>query len=228
MKKILLIEDDIFLGQTLLDFFASNDLSVSWAKDGNSGLKLYKTLHPDLILLDVALPDIDGFEVITEIQQTDTSTPVIFMTGTEFSCEQQIKGFQLGAINYLKKPVVPQVVLAQINQLLFPPQIKRYTFNNLNISIDNQVVTIDKNEIVLKEKEAKLLTLLLENKNRVLSRKDILTAIWKDNQHYLNNALDSNLSSLRKALQPFPRIKIVSIYGGGIKLGALSYPKHAF
>jgi len=218
-KKILLIEDDVFLGQTLQDFFTCNDLSVTWAKDGNSGLRLYKTFHPDLILLDVALPDIDGFEVMTAIQKTDTSTPIILMTGTEFSCEQQIRGYQLGAVNYLKKPVIPQIVLAQINKLIFPPQVKRYAFNNMNISIDNQVVTIDNQEIVLKVKEAKLLTILLENKDCVLSREDILMAIWKDDNYALNNNLDSNLSGLRKSLQPFPGLKILTIYGGGIKLG---------
>jgi len=218
MKKILLIEDDIQLGRTLKDFFECNGLSVFWAKDGETGLKLYNQHHPKLILLDVALPMMDGFEVIEEIHKTDTHTPVILMTGSEFQTKHQIKGYQLGAVNYLKKPVIPQVVLAQINNLITPASIKRYKVADTHIIIDNQSLTINNVELQLREKEAQLLTLLLDRQNTVVSREEVLLSVWGDNSHYLNNALDSYVSHLRKTLAAFPEINIESIYGCGYKL----------
>lgn len=218
MKKILLIEDDIQLGSTLKDFFECNGLTVWWAIDGETGLKLYNQHHPKLILLDVVLPGMDGFEFIEEIHKTDTQTPVILMTGSELETKHQIKGYQLGAVNYLKKPVIPQVVLAQINNLIAPASIKRYKVADIHIIIDNQSLTIDNVALQLREKEAQLLILLLDRQNTVVSRDEVLLSVWGDNSHYLNNALDSSVSHLRKALAAFPEINIESIYGCGYKL----------
>ena len=218
MKKILLIEDDIQLGGTLKDFFECNGLTVLWATDGETGLKLYHQHPPKLILLDIVLPGMDGFEVIEEIHKTDTHTPVILMTGSELEIKHQIRGYQLGAVNYLKKPVIPQVVLAQINNLITPTSIKRYKISEINIFIDNQSLSINNRELLLRDKEIRLLTLLLDRQNTVVPREEILMSIWGDDAHFLNNALDSSVSHLRKALAPFAEINIESIYGCGYKL----------
>ena len=217
-NKILLVEDDRALGETLKDFFEANGLSVAWAQDGNAALKLFNSFNPKLILLDVILPGKDGFDVITEIHKTNTTVPIIFMTGTQFDAPDQIKGYKLGAVNYLRKPVLPQVVLAQINNLLSNVSTRRFKLGNWEITIDNQLVTINGTQITLREKESKLLILLLKNRHKVISRDDILQSIWSDNSYQLNNILDSTISHLKKSLTAFPFIKIVAVYGNGYKL----------
>ncbi|ADQ79719.1 two component transcriptional regulator, winged helix family [Paludibacter propionicigenes WB4] len=216
--KILLVEDDFILGETLKDFFESNGLSVAWAQDGNMAIKYFNNIKPELILLDVILPEKDGFEVIAEIRKSNTIVPIIFMTGTQFEAPYQIKGYKLGAVNYLRKPIVPQVVLAQINSILSPITARRYKFENLHIIIDNQLLVINNTEIIVREKESKLFVLLLNNQHKVLSRNDILLAIWGDNSYNLNNVLDSTISHLKKSLTAFPALQIVSVYGNGYKL----------
>ena len=217
-NRILIVEDDDVLGETLKDFFEANELSVAWAQDGNAGLKLFKSFNPQLILLDVILPGKDGFDVITEIRTTNTTIPIILMTGTQFDAPDQIKGYNLGAVNYLRKPVLPQVVLAQINQLLSRISTRRFKLGDLEITIDNQLLTINDTQVILRDKESKLLLLLLNNPHKVISREDILESIWSDNSYHLNNILDSTISHLKKNLIDFPTIKIASVYGSGYKL----------
>ena len=217
MNKILIIEDDLILGEALKDYFEANGLVVAWAQDGNSGLQLFGKFHPQLILADVILPDKNGFEVVTEIRKTNTVIPIIFMTGTQFEAPDQVKGYKLGAVNYLSKPIIPQAVLAQINNLL-NNNAQRFTFDNFNILINHQSIVINDTEIVLRDKEEKLLLLLLKNNQKVISRNDILLSIWNDNSHHLNNILDSTVSQLKKKLIAFPTLKIKSVYGIGYKV----------
>ena len=217
-NRILIVEDDDLLGETLKDFFEANELSVAWAQDGNAGLKLFKSFNPQLILLDVILPGKDGFDVITEIRTTNTTIPIILMTGTQFDAPDQIKGYNLGAVNYLRKPVLPQVVLAQINNLLNNISTRRFKLGNLEITIDDQLVIVNDTEIILRDKESKLLLLLLNNQHKVFSREDILQSIWSDNSYRLNNILDSTISHLKKSLIVIPSLKIVNVYGNGYKL----------
>lgn len=217
-NEILIVEDDLLLGDTLKDFFECNGLSVHWTKDGEAGLKYYTENHPDLILLDVILPGINGLEVIAEIRKTNTIIPIILMTGTEFDEKSQIKGYQLGAVNYLKKPILPQVILAQILNLIQPTTVNKYSFKNLEISINNQLLSINNVEIQLREKEEQLLVFFLNNCNRIQSRNDILFCLWKENLPNRNNQLDSLISRLKKTLKPFHEISIKKIYGMGYGL----------
>ncbi len=214
-NDILLVEDDLMLGEVLTEYLQCNNLLVSWSKDGASALKLFKELKSKLIILDVMLPDMNGLDLIVELRKSNPAVPVIFMTGTEFSVESQVKAYKSGAINYLKKPIVPEVLLAQINQLIQTNGLKIYQFGKTNLSIDKQLLTINDKIIKLREKEAQLLIFLLENKNRLVSRNEILQYLWYDNHPKRNSQLDSLISRLKKELAQIPSIKIEVIYGVG-------------
>jgi len=214
-NDILLVEDDLMLGEVLTEYLQCNNLLVSWSKDGASALKLFKELKSKLIILDVMLPDMNGLDLIVELRKSNPAVPVIFMTGTEFSVESQVKAYKSGAINYLKKPIVPEVLLAQINQLIQSNGLKIYQFGKTNLSIDKQLLTINDKIIKLREKEAQLLIFLLENKNRLVSRNEILQYLWYDNHPKRNSQLDSLISRLKKELAQIPSIKIEVIYGVG-------------
>lgn len=215
---ILLVEDDIQLGQTLKDFFAYNGLSVLWAKDGNRAIELFNETPPALILLDVVVPHKSGLEIAAEIRETNTKVPIIFMTGTALDTIDHIKGYNLNAVNYLAKPIVPQIVLAQIKSLLQPVAVMRYSLHNLIIEIDNQLLTINNEKFELRDKEIEVFTFLLNNINTVVKRKEILTTVWKHTSGQLNNSLDSAISHIKKVLKPFPTIQIRTVYGIGYRL----------
>ena len=215
---ILLVEDDIQLGQTLNDFFEYNGLSVIWAKDGNRAIEMFNETPPSIILLDVVVPHKDGLEIAAEIRESNTKVPIIFMTGTALSEKDHIDGYNLHAVNYLEKPIVPQIVLAQIRSLLQPVAVKRYSLPNIIIEIDNQMLTINNEEFELRDKAIEVFTFLLNNMNTVVKRKEIQTAVWKHTSRQLNNSLDSAISHIKKVLKPFPTMQIRTVYGIGYRL----------
>lgn len=215
---ILLVEDDELLGQTLKDFFEYNDFSVLWAQDGNKAIEMFEESSPAIILLDVVVPHKNGLEIAAEIRKSNRIVPIIFMTGTALSEKDHIDGYNLHAVNYLEKPVVPQIVLAQIKSILQPVSINKFSLTNHTIQIDNQLLTIDNKQFELRDKEIEVLALLLVNVNRVVKRKEIMSAVWKHNPPRLNNLLDTAISNIKKVLKQFPDLQIRTIYGSGYRL----------
>lgn len=215
-NKILIIEDDEGLALTLKDFFEENALQVWHASSGEEGLTLYAKEKPDLIVLDVVLPHKSGFDVIAEIHDKDTNLPIIMMTGTEFDAHSQVKGFMQGAINYVQKPILPQVLLAQIKSILAVPQdLTQYQIGGITIRIHAQYAEFNTKSHKLREKDIQLLNLLLERKNQVVYRPSILKQIWGDDHPDNNNLLDGAMSRVRKLLKEYPSIWIDTLYGGG-------------
>ena len=214
---ILLIEDDLSLANVLKDFFTDNDLIVYHTADGNKTFPLYKECNPNLIILDVILPNKSGFEIIKEIKKENLTLPIILMTGTELDVDSEVKGYELGAINYVKKPVVPQVLLAQIKNLLsIPVNLRTYKIKGREILIHNQTLKIDKDETIkMRDKDIHVLSVLLDNESLVVTREDILLLVWNNTDQRLNNALDSAVLRLRKILKDYKDIVIETVYGVG-------------
>ncbi|HLT87003.1 MAG TPA: response regulator transcription factor [Sphingobacterium sp.] len=218
-NKVLIIEDDKGLALALKDFFEENALRVWHAASGEEGLTLYYKEKPDLIVLDVMLPHKSGFDVIAEIHDKDINLPVIMMTGTEFDVNSQVKGFTHGAINYVQKPILPQVLLAQIKSTLAIPQdLVQYQIGGITIRIHAQYAEFNTKQHKLREKDIKLLNLLLQRKNQVVHRSSILKQIWRDDHPDNNDLLNSTMSRIRKLLKQYPSLQINTVYGGGYRL----------
>ena len=218
-NKILLIEDDRALAETLKDFFEEDILTVYHALSGEEGLALYRERSPDLIVLDVMLPGMSGFEVIAAIRDTDRHIPIIMMTGTELDTPSQVRGYEQGALNYLPKPVLPPVLLAQIKHTLaLLPAIAHYKIADLDIYTDVQHVDINGQIHPLREKDCQVFRLLLEHKEQTMQRNLILKQIWGDDAPSKNNLLDSSISRLRSFLEAYPKLQIATVYGGGYRL----------
>ena len=217
---ILLVEDDQEYGKTLKDFFVSNSLSVIWSKDGEDAIKQFKESRPRLVVLDVALPYKDGFEVALEIRKLNSVVPLLFMIGTVLDTKNKIRAYrELRAINYLEKPVLPAVALAQIQSLLYPAGQQKFTGKDLNITIQGQQLIINSKEFQIREKEAQVFSLLLMNANLQVPRQHIIAKYWQNGKlAEANNALDSAISRIRKILKDFSGIKIKTTYGGGYRL----------
>lgn len=218
-NKILIIEDDKKLAITLKDFFEENALRVWHTISGEEGLALYYKENPDLIILDVVLPDKSGFDVIAEIRDKDITTPIIMMTGTEFDEDNQIRGYDRGADNYMQKPVYPQVLLAQIKNILsLPDDLLQYKIGGMKIRLHAQYIEFDGKSHQLREKDFKVLNLLFQHKNQVVDRPVILKQIWKDDRAVNSSQLDATMSRIRGIINQYPAIGIKTIYGAGYML----------
>ena len=218
-NKILLVEDDSGLALTLKTFFEDNGLWVFHTGNGGEAFALYQKERPDLVLLDIVLPDKDGFEILDEIKNVDRAIPIILMTGTEFSDECQIRGYDLGALNYLLKPVTPQIVLSLIRNLLsLPKNLRKYRVGNYVFQLHSQNVEINNVSLNLREKDAVLLGLLLDHVNQIVPRNTILQQVWLDSNPEKNNILDGAVSRLRGLFKPYPDIQIETVYGNGYVL----------
>ncbi|MDR1116132.1 MAG: response regulator transcription factor [Tannerella sp.] len=213
--RILIVEDDAVLALVLKDFFEGNNYKVTCVISGEEAVREYKRTHFSVVLLDVMLPGINGFEVMKEIRAVNNSIPVIMMTGTECEEGSQVKGYDLGAVNYVQKPVSPHVLLAQIKGLLNPPEMEKYNPGNYNITICNQEVRINDTTYIFHDRDARVLSVLLRKQNETVSRHDLLCSVWKGDFSRLNNHLDTSISRIRKVLKDYPGIKIKRVYGKG-------------
>ena len=140
------------------------------------------------------------------------------MTGTALDVEDYIRAYEMHAVNYIEKPVVPQIALAQIKSLLQPPSVKIYQLHNHFIKFDNQLLTIDNKEFQLRQKDSLVFALLLDSANTVVTRNHILRAVWNNNSPQLNNVLDSSISHIKKIVRVFPWLQLKTVYGSGYRL----------
>jgi len=216
---ILVVEDDIQFGEAVKDYFEDHGLSVMWAKNGETAIHFFQNTNPRLILLDVQLPDISGFDVANEILKINNTVPLIFMTGTALAVEDFSNAYlNLYAKNYLEKPVKLPVALAQVQSILYPPSVKIYSRHNINIRIEGQNIAINKQEFTLRDKEIQVLLVLLDNLNHTVDRKDFLLKIWNDDELHLDSTLNTCISRIKKILKNFPTLKLKTYYGKGYKL----------
>jgi len=216
---LLLAEDESVLSSVLSDFFVINGLNVVQAMDGEEALQLYAKVFPDIVLMDIDMPKKNGFEVIEEIRSSDYTTPIILMTGSRMDDTSIIRGYELGAINFQKKPVSPPVILSIILSKLHSNIIvKNLKIGDNLFVLKNQCITLDGLTINLREREALVLQTLMDNVNVSVPRKKLLEIIWGNDLLSNNNMLDGITHSLRKALHIIPELEIHTIYGRGLML----------
>lgn len=218
-KKILLVDDDKTLRTILEDFFKKNGFSVTPASDGALAVSLYNKEMPDLVLLDLDLPIMNGFQVVEAIRQEDCITPIILMTGSWFDEAFKIRGYELGAIQFLEKPVSPTVLLAQIRSLLNPPQKENIIYcEKHKFKLCNQTLMVNDQKILFREREALILSTLFEHPSIMVGRKKLQTLIWGNDDARNNKTLDNLIYQVKKKLEIFPELVIKSCYSKGYVL----------
>jgi len=223
--KILLAEDDQNLGKLLKEYLEHKDYILTWAKNGKEGMDIFKKESFDLCLLDVMMPIKDGFALAKEIRAHNQTIPIVFLTAKSMK-DDAIEGFTAGADDYITKPFSMEELLlrlaailrrtnAQINPVeeLAIVEIGAYTFN-----FPQQTLTYNHKEQNLTTKEADLLHLLCQHKNKVLDRNFALNKIWKDDNYFNSRSMDVFVTRLRKYLKEDPKVEIINIHGKGFKL----------
>lgn len=221
MLKILLAEDDLNLGILLVDYLETENFEVKLCKDGFKALKAFQRQSYDLCLLDIMMPELDGFSLAKEIRKKNTEIPIIFITAKSLKADK-IKGYRLGADDYITKPFDEEELLWKIKALVrrIPTQtpqqkssivsIGQYHFNPHNQSLSIQGKTRR-----ITEKESHILNYLCAHKNNLIKREDMLVALWGENDYFLGRSLDVFITKIRKYLKEDPSLNIENVFGVG-------------
>ncbi|OCS93033.1 response regulator transcription factor [Caryophanon latum] len=228
-KNILVVEDELSIATLLKYNLEQAGYNVDIAHDGQTGLDMALSLKPDLLLLDVMLPKLDGMDVCKEIRMHKMNTPIIMLTARDDEFDK-VLGLELGADDYMTKPFSPREVIARVKAVLrrFSPQVvaaqqesaeKIFEFNGLRVYPDRFEVLLNDESLEFTPKEFELLVYLIENKNRVLTRDQLLSAVWNYDFAGDTRIVDVHISHLRDKIEENSRkpIFIKTIRGLGYK-----------
>lgn len=224
-KKIILVEDDVTLGYLLSEYLMMNGFDLIWTKNGVDCLKTLKQNDYDLAILDIMLPDIDGFSLARNIRNMYPELPFIFLTARSLKVDV-LKGFSVGAVDYLKKPIDEEELVVRIKTLLSrleKPKEKETTNKTYKIGIYefntlNQELIYSEESLKLTNRESQLLLHLVIHKNMLCTHKDILTHIWGKNDYFNKKSLNVFITHLRKYLSKDQRIKLENVHNRGFIL----------
>lgn len=220
-KKILYIEDDETLAFLTVDSL-ENQYEVAHFSNGQKGFEAFCNTSFDLCVLDVMLPDMDGFEIATKIRQRNQEVPIIFLSAKTMK-EDRIKGLKIGADDYLVKPYSMEELMLKMEVFLQRSQktlIKQdlYHFGSYEFDPNNYFVKHQDIQTNLTEREASLLKLFLDHKNTVLKRERILMELWGTDDYFVGRSLDVFISRLRKIFKDDNSVRIENIPRIGFKM----------
>lgn len=224
--KILLCEDDTNLGMVLKNYLELNDYDVILERDGRLGLAAFQREKFDICLLDVMMPNMDGFTLAEEIRDVDPDMPLFFISAKTMK-EDIIAGYKLGADDYITKPFDSDVLLLKIKAILKRNEEENRLSENIEFDLGSyhfnpKLRELSHNGIMqtLSPKENELLKMLAEHKNDLLAREQALKKIWGSDTYFNGRSMDVYIAKLRKYLKDDPNIEIVNIHGNGFRLVA--------
>ncbi len=208
--RVLIVEDEESILDTLKLNLELEDFEVVTAMEGPAGLELFKKQHFDLIILDVMLPELDGYAICEQIRLTNTDVPILFLTAKD-AASDRITGLKKGADDYLVKPFHLEELLLRINNLLkrstkAPAEdVEIYAFGDNKINIKTFEATTPRGNFILTKKEVMLLKLLIDRKNEVVSRQQILQSVWGYDVFPSTRTIDNFILSFRKYFEVNPK-----------------------
>ena len=222
--KILLCEDDSNLGLVLKNFLELNEYDVTLERDGRLGLGAFQREKFDLCLLDVMMPNVDGFTLAEEIRDIDPDVPLFFLSAKTLK-EDILQGYRLGADDYITKPFDSDVLMHKIKAIIKRNEDDHKVTDNLEFELGAYHFNPKLRELkvkdatqVLSPKENELLKMLAEHKNDLLTREKALKKIWGSDTYFNGRSMDVYIAKLRKYLKEDSTIEIVNIHGNGFRL----------
>ena len=222
-EHIFLVEDDLSFGAVLKSYLEINDYEVTWVDDGKYAMDKFRAGDFQICILDVMLPNVDGFTIGSEIRKINTDIPMVFLTAKSLK-EDILKGYNLGADDYITKPFDTEVLLAKIQAIIKRQSAEKQEdvtiFTIGSYEFDSKLRSISRNDEKqkLSPKEADLLKLLCQNKNELLSRETALNKIWGEDGYFTARSMDVFITKLRKYLKDDPNVEIKNIHGSGFLL----------
>lgn len=219
MKKILLIDDDLKNSMLLKRFIETEGYEVVYASNGKVGLELYRDIHPDLILLDINMPEMNGFEVAQTIRASDRRVIIFFLTDRTDKVDR-LFGFKLKGNDYIPKPFYPEELIAKINDRFesdISSQDVEYQLGNTLFRPNLASLTYNGETHSLSVRQTEILAILAKNVGKVVDRDTILNTVWGDSSYANSLALNVQITYIRKLLTD-PSITITSLKKKGLIL----------
>ena len=224
--KVFYVEDEVFLARIVKESLESRGFDVVMESDGAKALEVFKKTQPEICVLDIMLPNKDGFEIADEIREINEEIPIIFLTA-KTQTEDVVKGFKLGGNDYVRKPFSMEELIVRIQNLLRlrkeePRKITSdaVTIGKYNFQLNRQVLSNGKEDRKLSFRESELLKLLYENRDKIIDRKDILNLLWGNDSFFNSRNLDVYITKLRSYLKEDPSLEIITIKGIGYRFVA--------
>ena len=219
-ERILIVEDDARIGSTLLRALESSAYLAQWARTGTEALEAVAAARPDLVILDLGLPDIDGLEVCRQMHRLDTSIEIVMLTARDEELDIVI-GLDAGAIDYITKPFKLAELLARIRaqfRRIETQTLSRTTFGDLTIDLRARRIWIRDVETTLRAKEFDLLARLLADVGVVVTRETLMTDVWDEHWYGSTKTLDFHISALRRKIdEPNTDSRITTLRGIGYR-----------
>ncbi len=225
-NRIFLVEDDLSFGSVLKAYLEIHKYEIEWVKDGKDAINTFENGEFDICILDVMLPHIDGFQLAENIKRLRPEIPFIFLTAKTLKADE-IKGYQLGADDYIKKPFDSEILLFKLQAILNRNSQQKKAGNPSSLQIGQFLLKPEFRELQnmennttqkLSPKESELLQMLIESKENVLLRDEALRKIWGDDNYFTKRSMDVYVTKLRKYLKTDSSIEILNIHGSGFRL----------
>jgi DNA-binding response OmpR family regulator len=223
MYNLLLVEDDTSLGYLLSEYLKMKGMELLWVKNPKEVLPLLEQRNFDLVILDVMMPELDGFSLGAEIHERYPDIPFLFLTAKSMKIDV-LKGFSVGAVDYLKKPIDEEELVVRIETLLTrlggssSEEVALSNLGSYQYDPQNQCLRFEGEEISLTTRENELLSYLIRHRNRLCTHADILKRIWGRNDYFNRKSLNVFITRLRKLLENDPNLKIENVHGQGFIL----------
>jgi DNA-binding response OmpR family regulator len=221
--KVLYAEDELFLGKIVKETLESRGFDVFMESDGDLVMKKFKDTEPDVCVLDIMLPNRNGFELAEDIRACNNDIPIIFLTA-KTQTEDVVKGFKTGGNDYIRKPFSMEELIVRIENALrikkdngasVTPEvlhIGKYQFN-----LNRQTLQINNEEKKLSYRETELLKYLWQNRNNIIDRREMLNVIWGNDSFFNSRNLDVYITKLRSYLRADETLEILTIKGVGYR-----------
>jgi DNA-binding response OmpR family regulator len=209
MKKILIVDDDLALRESLAVVLETEGLKVAQARDGREGLTKAKEWGPDLIIMDLVMPQIGGLDACRKLREEGIQTPIIILTGEKKEEIDKVLGLELGADDYMVKPFGTSELVARVHAVLRrgqpqPAALEDVTFGNVHLNFKKKTASKAGKVIHLTAKEFGLLELLISRESEVITRETILNEVWDYDRFPTTRTIDTFMHNLRKKIEDDP------------------------
>lgn len=219
MFSVLIVEDDINLNKLMNSFLTQNGYKVTTAFNGRQGLEKFNSNYTDIIISDIMMPDINGYEFVSCIREENNSVPILFVSAKD-AFESKQKGFDVGIDDYMVKPIDLNELLLRIKALLRRAKIvneKKLIVGNTTLLFDSLKVVFNDTSIELPQKEFLILYKLLSFPDKIFTRGQLMQEFWPDDSDSLERTVDVHITRIREKLSQNTDFEIVTIRGLGYK-----------
>lgn len=223
MIKVLYVEDEVNLAMIVTDSLEDHGFEVTYRENGQEALAAFKKEKPDVLVIDIMMPLMDGFTLATEVRKLDAQLPLVFLSALT-QTEDVVKGFHLGANDYIRKPFKVEELIVRIESLTkramrSAPMI--YQIGDYTLDTNKNLLFYGSTEERLSFRETELIRRLFENKEVVVPREEIIKTYWKDDTYFTGRSLDVFISRIRKYFSNDERIRITNVRGIGYMMNII-------